>query len=67
MIKNTFKYFGVALVSSIGFLSCDKNDEGTMNGAGRTIVKIDEAADEKYAIVVCNGMSNHPFPNLGRQ
>ncbi len=52
MIKNTFKYFGVALVSSIGFLSCDKNDEGTMNGAGRTIVKIDEAADEKYAIAL---------------
>lgn len=52
MIKKSFKYFGVALVSSIGFLSCEKNDEGSMNGAGRTIVKIDEAKDEKYAIAL---------------
>jgi len=42
----------VVLVSSIGFLSCEKNDEGSMNGAGRTIVKIDEAKDEKYAIAL---------------
>ncbi|MGZ8505337.1 MAG: DUF1735 domain-containing protein [Flavitalea sp.] len=52
MIKKSFKYFAVALVSSIGFLSCEKNDEGSMNGAGRTIVKIDEATEEKYAIAL---------------
>jgi hypothetical protein len=52
MIKKSFKYIGVVLVSSIGFLSCEKNDEGSMNGAGRTIVKIDEAKDEKYAIAL---------------
>lgn len=52
MIKKSFKYIGVVLVSSIGFLACEKNDEGSMNGAGRTIVKIDEAKDEKYAIAL---------------
>jgi hypothetical protein len=52
MIKKSFKYIGVVLVSSIGFLSCEKNDEGSMNGAGRTIVKIDEATDEKFAIAL---------------
>lgn len=52
MIKKSFKYIGVVLVSSIGFLSCEKNDEGSMNGAGRTIVKIDEASDEKYTIAL---------------
>lgn len=52
MKLNSLKLYVLALLaSSIFVASCDKN-EGTLNGAGKTIVKLPQADDELVAIAL---------------
>ena len=49
---NPFMAAAIALlIGSIGFTSCDKNDEG-LDGAGKTLVKLPQATEEKVAIAL---------------
>ncbi|HEY0677752.1 MAG TPA: DUF1735 domain-containing protein [Chitinophagaceae bacterium] len=49
MKLKSLKLFSLAvLTGSFLFSACDKN-EGTLNGAGQTIVKLPQAAEEKFA------------------
>lgn len=54
-MKAKFNPFGAAaialLMGSVALTSCDKN-EGSLNGAGKTIVKLPQATEEKIAIAL---------------
>lgn len=52
MKLNTLKLFALSLMaSSLLLSSCDKN-EGTLNGAGQTLVKLPQGAEEKVALAL---------------
>jgi Domain of unknown function (DUF1735) len=48
---SSLKLFLFAAVGSLFFAACDKN-EGTLNGAGQTIVKLPQGAEEKVALAL---------------
>jgi predicted small secreted protein len=50
-MKASLKLFSLLAAGSFLFASCDKN-EGTLNGAGQTIVKLPQGADEKVALAL---------------
>lgn len=51
-MKLTFmKIFSFAVAGSLLFAACDKN-EGSLKGAGQTIVKLPQGADEKVALAL---------------
>jgi hypothetical protein len=51
MKLTSIKLFSIAATATLLFAACDKN-EGTLNGAGQTIVKLPQGADEKTALAL---------------
>jgi hypothetical protein len=49
MKLKSLKLFALAAAAISFFAACDKNDDGTLNGAGQTIVKLPEGLEEKVA------------------
>src|SRR5688572_2185657 len=52
MKLNTLKLIALAVAGSFLFASCDKNNEGGLDGAGQTLVKLPQGAEEKIALAL---------------
>ena len=52
MKLNTLKLIALAVAGSFLFASCDKNNEGGLDGAGQTLVKLPQGAEEKVALAL---------------